>query len=141
MIKLGVKVALFLAVCWVVLILAMGYKPVKALPDVLVLHVSDPLNADVARKEYLIHSNDLVYARLKRLIIDDESIWTPEFVGYIGAQIQFVGEGLSISCYPDLIVLNYSKFGSWWSYKRKIPNLIGLLGLSKNESIAPKSMN
>jgi hypothetical protein len=138
MIKLGVKVALFLTVCWVVLTFAMGYKPVNALPDVLVLHVSDPLNTDVARKEYLIHSNDLVHARLKQLIIDDESIWTPIFASYIGASIQFVGEGLSIKCYPDLIVLDYSKFGSWWSYERKIPGLIGLLGLSERESIAPK---
>jgi hypothetical protein len=137
MIKLSFRIALLLTACWVMLFFAMGYKPLKALPDVLVLHVSDPLNADTEHKVHSIHSKDLVHEQLKRLVVDDGNLWEPQFVSYVAASIQFIGEGVSISCYPDLMVLDYFKFGSWWSYKKRVLGLLAFLVLPKSKSTAP----
>ena len=73
--------------------------------------------------------SDQVYFRLKELIARERGGWTKSFVSYKTGRYVFRGTSLKVSCYKNMLVIDYTGEGKPQSFSKQIPNVLEALAL------------
>ena len=101
---------------------------VELLPDRLTLEAFS-LRGEMISQQAL-DSSDIHYQRLKGLLEMRRDGWVANVTSYRTSPYVFRGGALIVRCYADLIVIDVTRSGHSASYKKKIPGLFAILGLS-----------
>jgi len=106
--------------------------PLKELPLQLALETYKPHGHRVEQR--IIMSDDPVYRSLKSFLDSERAGWQLNVVTIAPGPYILRAEGLTISCYANMMVIDISGsrgLGAM-SYKKDVPNLLQILGLPES---------
>jgi len=101
--------------------------PTTKLPSSFVLE-SYRSGGRLITKQY-IESDNPVYINLKNLLLREKSGWESVTVSYVPGPYIFRGGDMTIRCYKNLIVVDFSLNDEYISKQKRISEVISTIGL------------